>query len=256
MIELELLIEVDRICRKYDIKYCLGCGTLLGAVRHGGFIPWDDDIDVLMLRKEYEKFCKACRKELSSKYFLQNWRTDSNFNSAYSKLRKNGTEYIRVGQEKMKYKTGIYIDILPLDNLPNKYFDRILMTLKACVYRKITYSKAGAMCETKLVNRAFFKLISIVFNIENEKRRFQKLLVSYKDSDSLWCRCLGDVGLNPHWRDNFVDLIECEFEGHKFFIPRNYDSVLKVSFGRDYMQLPPPNQRKPHANVSYINFGE
>lgn len=256
LIELELLIEVDRICRKHNIKYCLACGTLLGAVRHGGFIPWDDDVDVWMLRNEYEKFRKVCKKELLNDYFLQNWHNDPYFNSAYSKLRKKGTNYVRVGQEKMKYKTGIYIDILPLDNLPDNYFTRINMTLRAWIFRKVTYSQAGAMCEKKLRTRLLYGLVNKLINLKTSKIRFQKMLIKYKDDETLWCKCLGDIGFNPHWRDNFLDLIEMKFEGYSFCVPKNYDSVLKVSFGNDYMSLPPINERKPHANVSIIDFGD
>ena len=110
LIELEMLLEVDRICRKNQINYTITGGTLLGAVRHKGFIPWDDDADVALLRDEYERFCDACEKDLDKeKFFLQNWETDKNFNSGYAKLRRNNTHYVRVGQVKMKYHNGIYM---------------------------------------------------------------------------------------------------------------------------------------------------
>ena len=83
--ELELLVEFDRICRKNNIVYILGYGTMLGAVRHKGFIPWDDDVDVFLMRDEYERFCDACEKDLDKeKFFLQNWETDIYFNSGYA----------------------------------------------------------------------------------------------------------------------------------------------------------------------------
>ncbi|MCL1864046.1 MAG: LicD family protein [Defluviitaleaceae bacterium] len=129
MIELDILKEVDRVCRKHDINYFLIYGTLLGAVRHKGFIPWDDDLDIGFLRKDYEKFCKIFQHEADTcKYFIQTWKTDKHYYWNYGKIRRLDTEYIRLGQEHMKYVTGIYIDIFPFDYLPlsNKASDDII----------------------------------------------------------------------------------------------------------------------------------
>ena len=99
LIELEMLIEVDRICRKCGIKYCISAGTMLGAVRHGGFIPWDDDADVAFLRPEYEKFRKACETELDTdKFYFQDYRNTKGYRWGYGKLRRKGTEFIRLNQ--------------------------------------------------------------------------------------------------------------------------------------------------------------
>lgn len=112
MIMLEMLIEVDRICRKCGIHYSLGCGTLLGAVREGGFIPWDDDADVIMLRDEYERFCKVCGSELDTeRFFLQTWDTDPEYRIGFAKMRRNGTVYVRAGQERMRYRGGVFSSI-------------------------------------------------------------------------------------------------------------------------------------------------
>lgn len=253
--ELEILIEFDRVCRKNGLKYCLACGTLLGAVRHKGFIPWDDDIDVWMMREEYEKFCRICERELDEKYFFQNWDTDPCFNSAYGKLRKKGTRYIRAGQERMKYKDGIYIDILPLDNMPDHYWERWKMAVGAWVFRKLTYAQAGSMCEENPVRRMLFRLLAIV-PLSFSKKTFEALITKYKTRETLFCKCLGDIHFTPYWKEDFLELIEWEFEGHRFFIPKRYDAILKNDIGIDYMQLPPKEMRRPHANASYIDFGK
>ena len=253
--ELEILVEFDRVCRKNNISYCLGCGTLLGAIRHHGFIPWDDDIDVWILRSEYDRFCKIAKTELNNKFFFQNWHTDPFFNSAYGKIRKKGTRYIRIGQEKMKYKDGIYIDILPLDNLPDQYWDRWKMIVRAWFYRKLTYAKAGALCEKNVIKKMGYFILSL-YPIKKAKKRFYRLLTRYDNMNTLYCKCLGDVNFNPHWKDDFKEVIEWDFEGHRLFVPARYDSLLKNNIGIDYMKLPPVSKRKPHADASYIDFGE
>src|SRR5690625_4673316 len=94
-IQLEILIELDRVCRENNIKYALYFGTLLGAVRHKGFIPWDDDIDVVMTREEYDKFCKIQKSKLGESYFFQNYETDPKFFRSFGRLRKNDTLYVQ-----------------------------------------------------------------------------------------------------------------------------------------------------------------
>ena len=110
--ELDLILEVHRICKKNGIRFSLDGGTLLGAARNQGFIPWDDDADVIFLREEYEKFFDVCKTDLNAdRFFLQDYRTDPEYRWGYAKLRLKGTEFVRLGQEKMKYTTGVCIDI-------------------------------------------------------------------------------------------------------------------------------------------------
>ena len=110
LVELELLCEVDRICRKCGITYRIVAGTLLGAVRHGGFIPWDDDADVAFLREEYEQFRAVCETELdTSRFYFQDHRNTLGYRWGYGKLRRKGTEFIRLNQEHMPYEQGILL---------------------------------------------------------------------------------------------------------------------------------------------------
>ena len=104
LVELETLKVFDEICRKYSINYIIDAGTLLGAVRYGGFIPWDDDIDIRMLRDEYEKFCEVCQNEFGEKYFFQTYTTDPEYRWGYARILKNGTEYRRANHDEIKSK--------------------------------------------------------------------------------------------------------------------------------------------------------
>ncbi len=118
-IQFNLLIimdELDRICRKNDIKYSLDGGSMLGAIRHNGFIPWDDDMDVVMLRKDYKKFIKACKKDLdSSKFTFESTKTSKFYSYNFGKLKLNNTVFEEKGSELVKEHKGLYIDIFPLD---------------------------------------------------------------------------------------------------------------------------------------------
>ena len=118
LLELDMLVELDKVCRKHNIKYSMFGGTLLGAIRHKGFIPWDDDIDVVMLREEYDKFKKHIDELDSSICYFQDNDTDPEYRWGYGKLRRTNTKFVRVGQEHLKCKTGIFIDVFPLDDIP------------------------------------------------------------------------------------------------------------------------------------------
>lgn len=127
-VELEMLIEIDRICRKNNIKYSIMYGTLLGAVRNGGFIPWDDDCDIMFKRNEYEKF------------FLQEHRTDPNYLFGYGKLRRKNTVFRRKGQGHINQRDGIFMDLFIYDNIPDGTIGRLLslncMLSETCSIRK------------------------------------------------------------------------------------------------------------------------
>ena len=113
----EILVELDRICKKNNIEYFLDGGTLLGAVRHKGFIPWDDDLDVAMFRKDYEKFKSIVSSELNEKYFFQDYDTDDGYGMVFGKLKIKNTKYTEKVANKSRAKDGIFIDIFIYDNI-------------------------------------------------------------------------------------------------------------------------------------------
>lgn len=247
--ELELMMEVDRICRKNNINYSLDGGTLLGAIRHDGFIPWDDDADIMMSRKEYNKFFEACKTDLDEeKYFLQEFRTDEQYRWGYSKLRKNGTLFLREGQEHIKCHCGICIDIFIFDNVPDGYINRRLHFIECFCIRKGLYSIVGKRNEKKSITRIMYKLLSMIprsfwvnwlMRIAKKENMKDTELISHLTYPN---RKKIKFGLSSKYYDEYI---EKEFEGYSFMIIKNYDQYLRDLFD-DYRQLPPQHNRKVH----------
>lgn len=262
LIQLEILTELDSICRKYNIEYFIIGGTLLGAIRHSGFIPWDDDIDVGMKRTEYERFCKVCEKELcKEKYFLQNYHTDSAYRWGYAKLRKKNTEYIRKGQEAIKCMSGISIDIFILDCVPDNYGLRILhhYIRRGCI--KTLWSIVGATEEKNWLLRRLYcvlryvpkeipnRIEEIMVHFTNKKKRkylcytgfYRKTYYTKKKENRF------DTGMENSWFDQRIEVM---FEGRKFYTCSKYEDYLKYMYG-DYMKIPEERTRESHPASSY-----
>ena len=252
LLELEMLVEIDRICRKHHIDYSLDGGTLLGAVRHKGFIPWDDDTDVIFSRHEYAKFCKACKKELDKeRFFLQDYHSDKEYRWGYAKLRRNGTEFIRLGQEHMNFRTGVFIDIFVADHMPDGYLSRrFFYGINFCI-RKILYSELGMIAEKNAAMRKLYSFLyklpkDTMFHIRNclaahynrkETKLVSHLLYQYPSSKTKY-------GMPAKCFKHYQDM---EFEGMQFRTFTDYDTYLSLLYG-DYMTLPPVEKRKRPSN--------
>ncbi|WP_027087248.1 LicD family protein [Cohnella panacarvi] len=254
LIQLEMLLEVDRVCKKNDIKYCIIAGTTLGAVRHKGYIPWDDDADVAMMRDEYERFRDACERDLDqSKFYFQDHKKTPGYRWGYGKVRRVGTEFVRKGQEHMPYPTGVFIDIFPMDNVPNSLFLRRIHNFACTVVRKMLWSAVGAKSDRNPWMRAVYRVVSwvprdTVFTLydglkwicnRKETRMVRKLTFPTPNN--------GQYGYFRKW---YVDLADIEFEGHLFPAAKDYDEYLTFKFGK-YMELPPVEQRQGHAATRY-----
>ena len=256
-IDLEMLVEVDRICRKYRIRYSLDGGTLLGAVRHKGFIPWDDDADVIMLRKEYRKFQKACKKELDqSRFFLQDYQTDPEYRWGYAKMRRKNTEYIRLGQEHLQQKGGVCIDIFVADNVPDQKVARKIHYFLCYCIRKTMYAPLGAKNEKSSLLRMWYALlnripIKTVFRARNvlayhSNKKRTKLISHYTFQYPKSCK----YGLPRACFDEFIEL---EFEGRKFQAFKDYHTYLTMHYG-NYMKLPSKDKRVCETRLSTLKL--
>lgn len=259
LIGLEMLIEFDRICKRNGIRYSLDGGSLLGAVRHKGFIPWDDDVDVIMLREEYGKFRRACARDLdTTRFFFQDYRTDSEYRWGYAKFRRKGTKFIRLGQEHMKQNDGIFMDIFVVDNVPDGYLSRRLHHFACFLVRKTLYSEVGRVNEKNPCLRLIYLGLSkiprdFVFHVRNclaapLSRKRTELISHYTLEYPKHCR----YGLP---RECFDDMVELEFEGRKFPGFKKYDLYLSTYYG-DYMTLPPKEKQAPHMPVSTLKLIE
>ena len=247
LIELEMLVEVDRICRQCKIQYCISAGTMLGAVRHGGFIPWDDDADVAFLRPEYEKFRIACETQLDQeRFYFQDYRNTKGYRWGYGKLRRKGTEFIRLNQEFMPYEQGVFIDIMPYDNVPDNYFFRAVNNFQCFLYRK-TFWSAVARRNEKGLKRLIFELL---YRIPEEKlyRSFDKFILKCDRKPTKRIRIFAFPVPGKQFgylKTSFENLTEVEFEGVMLMGMKDYETYLRYKYG-DYMTLPPAEKRKVH----------
>jgi phosphorylcholine metabolism protein LicD/phosphopantetheinyl transferase (holo-ACP synthase) len=247
LIELELLCEVDRICLKNNIPYRIVAGTLLGAVRHGGFIPWDDDADTAFLRDEYERFREACETDLdTSRFYFQDHRNTHGYRWGYGKLRRKGTEFIRLKQEHMPYEQGIFIDIFPYDNVPDNYFLRCIHCFRCFLYRKTFWSEVGKNTAKGIGKFIYILLSKIPAN--KLYKSYNKFIKKSNERESQWIRILTfptptkDFGYKRKWANEISRYL---FEGIKLCGVAEYDEYMTFKYG-DYINLPPENQRKTH----------
>lgn len=255
MIQLEMLVEVDRICRKCGIRYNIIAGTLLGAVRHGGYIPWDDDADVAFLRPEYEKFRKACKTELDkTRFYFQDHRNTKGYRWGYGKLRRKNTLFLREHQEHLPYEQGIFIDIFPLDGVPDDPFLRSVKDLECFCVRKILWARVGKVAEKSFWKRQIYRLLDKI--PEQQVFRYYRYMVrSANKKKTRMVRILmfpTPDHKRGYYRCWYEDSAEIVFENRTFYGIRDHDSYLSFKFG-DYMELPPIDKRKVHP-VSAIRL--
>lgn len=265
LLELDMLKEFDRVCRENDIKYTIFGGTMLGAVRHKGYIPWDDDADIAMLREEYEKFRAVAFQMNPQICYFQDNENDKEYRWGYGKLRRTGTKFVRVGQEHLKCKTGVFVDVFPMDDIPKCLAGQMINNFVCFCLRKTLWSEVGKYDKS---NSIFVqKLYGLLSEIPTEKifAAVKKISRRSNNNSENLVRTLLFPPTGTLYKKNpikkrygmpksvFLDLAEYDFEGIKLFGTKDYDDILKYIYG-DYMELPPEDKRDPHSPVSYYEF--
>lgn len=248
-IQLDLLEVFSRVCEENGLRYFLDGGTLLGAVRHGGFIPWDDDVDVIMPRADYDRLCKIAAQVFPNPYFFQTALTEPGLFRTHAQLRNSSTTGYILQDAPLSINKGIFLDIFILDGLPNspllselhkqvvEFSKKLLLLAYNTEYGHLTLCK-------RILYRTFHLLLKAI-SFQNCYRFFdQQILARYSRRDTL---TVGDLTLgwreNVHWkREWFSDYIYMPFEHLHLRVPIGYDSVLITQYG-NYQEIPPQAQR-------------
>ena len=253
---LEALKVFDAFCRKHDIKYSLYAGSLLGAVRHQGFIPWDDDLDVCMSRAEYERFIEKWEQEKPEGYILQNKENTPTFGQSFSKIRKDHTTFLQDEREAGKYHTGVFLDIFPLDRLPDSRWQRLLFQWHCMNYQLLTRefvpSKAGIV--TRLGSSVILACTPKCCR-EKVRQNMLKKITRCNDNNTLEIAAIETMAslhrpFAPDMLDSYTNL---PFEDGNFMCFAGWDDHLCRKFG-DYMQLPPEEERVWKHHSIIIDF--
>lgn len=255
--QIEILEEIVRICEKYHLRYFMIYGTLIGAIRHQGFIPWDDDLDIGMPRDDYEKFMQVAKSELSEKYYLQNTDTESEYWLTFAKIRKNNTVFEEPSVAGMsdKIHKGIFVDIFPFDYVKKNsgVFVHLQFILSKAIIETMYY-KAGVYSTKASLN---YKTLDSVLNMLSMRMlsKLQSKIASAQNRKK--SKYLADLNSSRKYLaaiypiSYFLPVQDGDFAGKKFKIPNDYDTYLKMVYG-DYMKLPKEEERVNHRTLRII----
>lgn len=261
--QLYIMSEIAQICESHGLKYYLCGGTLLGAVRHGGFIPWDDDLDITMYREDLQKLIDIVQREYGTKYFVQTFQTDKAYTRYIPKIRLNDTYQVELGNENVSMHNGVYIDIFPLDHVTKS--KGMGLYLRGKILRLLFAYKTAKYAKNKPTTKVKKLIIKIV--------RPLTWLISDKFINNLFdtvCTATDKPGANyttsfaSHylWKrqlvsnDVYADGVFLTFEGIEFRVPSRYLDLLTQVFGEDYMELPPEEKRSSGHILTKIDLGQ
>ena len=265
-IQLEILQDFHNFCVEHKLTYSLAWGSLLGAIRHKGFIPWDDDIDLVMPREDYQKFLEL-RNEFNSHhdYFTQNYLIDNSF-FAFTKIRKNNTTMKMRSSLNDEFHQGIWINVFPLDQMPARdskmfYFQKTKIGLLVIAVTSNSYDKVKSARNflNKFMRLFFFSLNKLLGRNLFINLLEKNLRKNHGEESTLYACTEMTVGssnpLYPFLVKDFKNAKLTEFEGKMFYVVDNAEEYLNISYG-NYLELPNVEDRFPHHNVKVLSFSD
>ncbi len=244
-VQLDLYQELARVCDKYSIQYFAMGGTLLGTIRHHGYIPWDDDIDIALTRENYNKLVEVANHEFKEPYFFQTGLTDRNYFTGIARLRNSNTTGIVTYTNEHIYNNGIFIDIFIYDVIPEDSRKLKKLIRQTLFWERLlnNYHHTNSKGFSRYL-KPFYWLTKKLFTYESLYKKYLNTITKYQNSDS---KLLGFLCM-PYWikytatKQGTSNLIEMSFENLKIFVPSDYVDMLTSAYG-DYMQLPPLEKR-------------
>jgi len=243
LIMLDMLVEFDKICQKYNLKYWLDSGTLLGAIRHKGFIPWDDDIDISMPIEDYNKLIEIAPNELSSDIFFQTTQTDNKFPFDYIKLRSNKAKIVEFHEKDrdIEYHQGVFVDIFPMLTIPNSDFHKEFYD---DIFKLIRLVSAKSLHTPNGIDKP---------NIRHKLQESLELMHLENGEKVIYSGKMPDLS---SWFDynKIFPLQRIEFEGLEFYAPNDPHHYLENIYSFNYMELPPIDKRATHAQNIIIDI--
>lgn len=259
--QLEIAREIKRVCEENGIAYFLNAGTFLGAVRHKGFIPWDDDMDIGMLRPDYEAFCRIAPKKLKPQYCLQTWYTEPNYGLPFGKVVKRGTVYLESKKTRKLAENGFYVDIFPFDNGPQDPQDQQRLARRLLQIYRVRLMKCGyqpwmeedRILWKKRLGYLYYQMKALFAEKKGLSRDYDALAEGIPEGQQVYEQ---SAMIQPLYFDRAwcEELAPYEFEGTVFPGPKDYDAFLTAYYG-EYMRLPPEDQRENRHQIVQVDFG-
>jgi lipopolysaccharide cholinephosphotransferase len=262
ILELKILVEIKRICDKHNISFILAEGTLLGAIRHKGFIPWDDDIDIAMTRENFDKFCNIAPSELSDEYFLQTPSTDKQYGDyCLARVRLKETKYITEREPINMINNGFRVDVFSMDNIPDSYLFGYIYWTKFCILMRVYWSRKGYHHRSENIFVRLVTKLGIILCLPLSTKKIKNILENYhKKYERLNVKYIallrGGWGFKKlrHLSSIASKIIYVPFENINMPIPANYHLYLSKQYG-EYM-IPPPIESRKLRHAVDIDFGK